>query len=251
MMSLLNFPNEILLLTAECLNQTDTNSLLLANRRLAFLLTPRLHSLATRDREVWTALQWAALNRSQSLARAVLETGADVNFLFPDDIPERVHKTALQLAAETADEAMITLLLSYGADVSTCSLHESTALHYAIRSGSEGAVLLLLQHGARISAANKAGETPLLWAIGFGFEGIVKVLLENGADVGVAGKGRMPLHWAVRLATEAIVKMLLEYGADPSARDADMGWTPLEWAEFGEAEAVRGLLERTVSSNGS
>lgn len=139
---------------------------------------------------------------------------------------------------------MIALLLSYGADVSTCSPRESTALHYAVSSGSEGAVLLLLQHGARISAVNKAGDTPLLWAIGFGLEGIVKVLLENGADVDVAGKGCMPLHWAARLANEAIVKMLLEYGADPSARDAARGWTPLEWVEFGEGEAVRGLLER-------
>lgn len=242
-MSLLNFPNEILLLTAECLNQTDTNSLLLANRRLAFLLKPRLHTLAIRDRGVWTALQWAASNGSQSLARAVLKTGADVNFLFPDDVPERVHKTALQLAAETADEAMVALLLSYGADVSTCSPRESTALHYAVGSGSEGTVLLLLRHGARISAVSKAGDTPLLWAIGFGLEEIVKVLLENGADVGVAGKGYMPLHWAARLANEAIVKMLLEYGADPSARDA-RGLTPLEWVGFEAGEAVRGLLKR-------
>lgn len=154
-MSLLSLPNELLILSAEHLNQTDTSSLLLTNRRFALLLAARLSALATQDRGVWTALQWAASKGSQSLALAVLKTGADVNFLFPDDVRERVHKTALQLAAEAADEAMVRLLLSHGADVSIYSRRGATRIHYAVKSRSRDIVVLLLQHGAPIYAANR------------------------------------------------------------------------------------------------
>lgn len=227
-MSLLNFPNELLLLVADSLDQTDTNSLILTNRRLAFLLTPRLKTLAVRDRDSWTALQWAVSNRSESLVLALLQHGADIDFLFPDSDSERVHKTALQLATEGADKNMVRLLLAHGADVSARSPREATALHLAVKSGCAECVVLLLQYGADVSAVDEGERTPLLWAVGYKFAGIVRILLESGADVGVVCKGLMPLHWAVHLLDGVVIRMLLRYGADRMARDQVGGWTPLE-----------------------
>lgn len=243
-MSLLSFPNELLLLIADSLNQTDTNSLLLTNHRLAQVLTPRLHALALLDRDSWTALQWAASTGSKSLALTVLRHGANIDFLFPESDLDRVHKTALQLAAEAADEPMVSLLLAHGADVSACSPRDyATALHYAVKGGCGDCVVLLLLHGADVSAVDEGGTTPLLWAVGYGFAGIVRILLEGGADVGVVGRGLTPLHWAARRLDEVVIGVLLRHGADTAVRDGVRGWTPLEWAVGveGGAAAVRVL----------
>lgn len=247
-MPLLSLPNEILLIIADSLDQTDTNSLLLTNRYFASLLTPRLKALAVRDRDSWTALQWAVSNRSESHALALLQHGTDIDFLPPDSDPVRVHQTALQLAAGCADKNMVRLLLVHGADVSARSPREATALHFAVRSGCPGCVTLLLQYGADVSAVDEDGRTPLLWAVGYQFAGIVKVLLESGADASAVCKGFKPLHWAVQLLDAAVIRMLLQHGADPMARDGVNGWTPLErLVRFGvnsdEGEdAVRALL---------
>lgn len=227
-MPLLSLPNEILLIIASSLNQTDTNSLLLTNLYFASLLTPRLKALSLLDRDSWTALQWAVSNRSESHVLALLQHGTNIDFLPADSDTMRVHQTALQLAAGSADKTMVRLLLVHGADVSARSPHEATALHMAVRSGCAECVTLLLQYGADVSAVDEDERTPLLWAVGFRFAGIVKVLLESGADAGAVCKGFKPLHWAVQLVDGAVIRMLLQHGADPMARDEVNGWTPLE-----------------------
>lgn len=246
-MLLLSLPNELLLHVAKPLGEKDINSFLKVNRRLASLLTPCLHALAIQETGSMTALQWAAWNGHESLARLVLEKGADINFQYPRQ-DNWTPATALHLAVEAGNEGIVRFLLEHGADTSIPNPRGGTVLHSCTRINSIPIMRLLLQYGADISAGTQ-GDTPLVWAASFGFGGMVRVLLENGADISCTMAGASPLHWAANFGNEAVVKVLLEYGADTSMLDIPTGLTALDWASSrGHTEVVNMLLEHQTNN---
>lgn len=258
MASLLSLPNEILLLVVERLGPKDVNSFLQTNRRLAFLFTQHLHKLAIQDVDDFTALQWAAWSGHKSLARLVLEKGADINYLPSADEEDKHYKTALHFACEKGDEDMVQLLLEHRADTSIRiplrgTMAGTTALHMAVKSGSENIVATLLSHGVNPSATDINGNSPLIWAIGSNNIGILRLLLDRGADLSLTPKGTTPLHWAARLGHDDMVRMLLAYGADSGIQDttgltalgrvtADRGPASTETID-GRKRAIRALME--------
>src|SRR5207248_569371 len=101
----------------------------------------------------------AERRRHVEMVKLLLENGADV------DAKDYYGWTALHIAAESGDEALVRLLLDKGADPNTkrtgFSWAESTALHIAAACGHEAVVDVLLEKGADIEIKNNEEETAL------------------------------------------------------------------------------------------
>ncbi|PWW80495.1 3ank: A designed ankyrin repeat protein, partial [Tuber magnatum] len=70
----------------------------------------------------------------------------------------------LSIAAAMGDEALVRLLLFWGADVCARDDMGRTALHRAAGCGMAGVVKLLLEKGADREVADYTGRTALGWA---------------------------------------------------------------------------------------
>ncbi|RYP12006.1 hypothetical protein DL765_007522 [Monosporascus sp. GIB2] len=195
-----------------------------------------------------SGLQHAPLNRddlSSSQESPLLEFRKLV------DKKDEVRLTALHLAAKEGYEAVVRLLLDYGADVNANDLYRrKTALHLAAGEGYEAVVRLLLDYGADVNAKDKDEWTALHWVAQRGYEAVIRLLLDYGVDVNVMEKyRRTALHLAAKEGYEAVVRLLLDYGADVNAKDKDK-WTALHWAApKGHEAAIRVLLDHGVEVN--
>ncbi|MGL9689208.1 MAG: ankyrin repeat domain-containing protein [Wolbachia sp.] len=164
-------------------------------------------------------LQLAAKLNCAKLAKALIESGIDVNDGFP-----------LHCAAERGHMQTVETPLKEGnADVDVQDKNGKTPLHRA--TGREGehiqVVAILLQGKAKVDLQDKEGKTSLHYAAENEYTQIAEALLKKGADVNVQDKdGRTPLYYAVyythgehprlNYKNPKVAKLLLNYGADPS-----------------------------------
>ncbi len=183
----------------------------------------------------------ASMNGNVETVKMLLEKGAAIN------ATDNSGETPLIGAASVDDEAIVSLLLSHGADV---KVHanvgtSSTALMAAAYGENVELVKLLLSKGADPNAvsADKSGtvkngpvqfgnNTALHMAVSGGNADTVKLLLDTGVKVDARDiRGMTPLMWAVSTdrPVAAIVRLLLQKGADPSLR-SKLGETALDWA---------------------
>lgn len=170
-------------------------------------MTPLLNVLAVKDKDGWTALQWAAQRGYESLASLVLAKGVDVNAA--DNF---FRHSAMHLAVRNRHIGFIGILLANGADVSDPESRRM-ALNLAAREGRDDIVKLLLKNGADADVNDGVlvyGATALHWAASNGYEAIVRLLLDNGADVAVqANYGGCALGWAKQQGREEVCRVLL------------------------------------------
>ena len=124
-------------------------------------------------------------------------------------------------------------------------VHGTTALHLAVSGNRLAMVSFLMSKGANPGIKNAGRVTPLHQAAEKGYAAITKALLK--ADSGVVAtfakdaKGRTPLHLAV-VSDGDTVTALLEAGADVHMKDND-GRTPLQ---YGKSKAdAKGLAVLT------
>jgi ankyrin repeat protein len=156
-------------------------------------------------------LQCAASSRNTSLAKTLLERGANVNAQISDG--ETYYGSALGAAVSEQDEEMTRLLLENNANVD-CSVLQSAAAEgnfsmflllmekflsenglltvmnsilQAAAVGSEEIVLLLLRKGVDVNSTDGQYGTALQAAAKEQNENIVSILLDHGADVNIAG----------------------------------------------------------------
>ena len=209
--------------------------------------------LSHADADGNTALMIAARQGKEESVKALIEKGAEVNYVVPAiegaatplqavlDVADfsaahmivtnsllqhgatvtgknTAGRFPLLFAAEHGRTDAAALLIEKGAEVNDTDLKGNFPLLLAACKGESALVTLLLDKGANMQMALPDGQTPLMCAAREGREDTVKVLLERGAAVNAGTKdGNTALTAAARTGNVAMVKLLLEKGADPSA----------------------------------
>jgi len=161
----------------------------------------------------WTPLMYAARQGAAQAARALAETGADLNLTDPDG------SSALVLAIINAHYDLAAMLLEKGASPNVADTSGMAALYAAVdmntldetpgrpapkssdATSSVDLVKVLLAHGAN---PNQPLTAPLLERV------------HNNGDASL-GDGATPLMRAAKKGDIAVMRALLEHGADANA----------------------------------
>lgn len=161
-----------------------------------------------RDRN-WSALLWAVWHQRESMAKFLLEKGANIQFRTP-----RAGWTALHAAASKGNDRMVQLLLQNGADMTIIErLTDFNPFHLAVIHNHISTAELLLEGGASVDS--EAGIALQMAIRASARTPMVRCLIEHGADVNLRGNYHLsPLEIAVVHEDIAIVKLFLENGAD-------------------------------------
>jgi serine/threonine-protein phosphatase 6 regulatory ankyrin repeat subunit B len=172
------------------------------------------------------ALLHAAGSGDGDRIKAMLQAGADPNFLDPD-VPNPERQTPLLEAVRFDRRLAVTVLLESKADVNVANRAGSTPLMEAADRFNAEVVKMLLDHGADVKARDKDGNTALIRAADSRRswdpkqEALIPSLLEKGAEVNVHNsKGQTPLMLTAREGNSAVLD-LLKRGAEVDARDED------------------------------
>lgn len=183
-------------------------------------------------------LHWAALNDRISIAKYLLDHGAQVNSLGGEQ-----WSTALHWAATKGHIGIISLLIQYGADLDIRDQPGYSVLHLASQHGQSLAVIYFLALGMCVDGRDSFGRTPLLWAAYRGHTETVQVLLQEEAQVDAMDNSNTTvLHWAVIKGYFHIARLLLKYRADPTIKDFEER-TAADWAQQkGHYKWYSGLL---------
>jgi ankyrin repeat protein len=152
------------------------------------------------DKFGWTPLGVAADRNSAKAARALLQSGADVN----------AEQPAGNLSRSTGlDSEPVRLLLP------------ATAGHVAAAFGHVDILADLIQHGWKSESRTGNGETALHIAAWRGQVESVNFLVRNVADVNTKDRrtGATALHWASASGNHEVVQILVASGAKTEAKD--------------------------------
>lgn len=123
--------------------------------------------------------------------------------------PNDYNRSPLHYASLRGHEALVELLINYGADVNFTDSYKSSPLHKAAYSGHIKIVEYLLSQGANINARTCLVNTPLHKAVANCQLGTVRFLMEKGADRHVKNyKQQTPLDIAISLKYTDIIEYL-------------------------------------------
>ncbi|KAG8752573.1 hypothetical protein FRC14_006936 [Serendipita sp. 396] len=156
-----------------------------------------------------TALQHAAYTGNESVARLLLEAGANIN------AHEGTYGYALQVAAMEGNYSMVVFLLERGVNLNSVGGKFGTALQAATYKAHNSVIDYLLQNGADVNAEGGRYGSPLQAACRLGDLRNIRLFLERGANINSnTGYYGSPLQAAVKRGMYDIVMLLLEQGAD-------------------------------------
>ena len=175
-----------------------------ADRRMVKTLLDAGAAVESPNHDGETALMLAIKTGSLPIVQMLIDAGASVNTV------ETQHKQTPLMYAAAADSnagAMVTLLLSKGADVRPRSLAYDWPSH--------------ISEEPRVQYRPFGGLTALLYAARDGCYDCVEALVANGADVNVPTmpEGVTPLMIALDNDNNDIAKLLLDRGANPRVWD--------------------------------
>ncbi|KAF3401625.1 putative ankyrin repeat protein [Penicillium rolfsii] len=260
-MTLLELPNELILLIAISLPESALAHLLRVHRSLYKLLLPNLYQLHLRDSRLQEGLFWCTATGNEAAVKKFLYYGADVNAsmgigpIRHNKIPFRPWfrvQTPLSIAANIGNDTLVALLLNHGANVHGFPSRYwgpcQPAVVDALLSGHESTVRLLLLHGSPIHEPGMEQGGLVNCAISRGQVSLLKLLVEFKADLNIASQGKYPLNRAVssrNLSTD-IVQFLLDNGADIKVADGHPGLLFYK-AIHGTIDTLRLLLDRGVT----
>jgi ankyrin repeat protein len=251
------------------------------------LTKPNVISLNAFDKNGYTALMTAARQGRGNTVQALMEAGADVNYIVlanegpasalqaaldaPDFKEEHLEvikylllhgaqakgknktgQSPLLFAAEHGRTEAASVFIEKGADVNDADLAGRFPLLIAACKGYSGFIALLAEKGAQMKSALPDGHTPLMCAVQEGHVDAAKALLEKGADVNAKTTGGVTaLTEATRTGNIVAAKMLLEHGADPGSGYIPDTLTTLKGRTIGvsaKKNRVTDLLKRIVKT---
>lgn len=185
-----------------------------------------------------TALMLAVQSGDVAMINGLLAYGADPNRQDNDGWTAAMH------AVRGNDARILRLLASKGADFSRTSHDGLTALGLAVYDDRQNAAVAMLDSGARADdRMGSAHYTPLMVAAEKGNLTMAQALLQYGAKVDARNAGGLTaLMIAAARNHDSLVTLLLKAGADPELRD-EGGNTALALARAGNAARAEKALE--------
>lgn len=150
-------------------------------------------------------------------ARALIDAGADVNFMVEGD------GTPLVAAVREGDLELVRRLIEAGANVNGAAPGDGNPLIAAADRGEMTAIAMLVRAGADVNGHVPGDETPLINAARENRIEAARYLIAQGADVNLAvdaptSEGvvrRSPLGMARKGGHEEMVRLLRSHGARP------------------------------------
>lgn len=262
-MSLLNLPNEVILLLVPHLEyENEINALCRTTRRFYALLNPILYKRSLTQQNGGYTLEWAAINGSAPTARLVLEAGA------PPAACGGEPWQPFALAAIHGHSEIIRLLYDHG--VGPCSINnnwkndiddgnranweEGHPLSMAASHGHVSVVNLLLGYGMRpdLTTGHNEERTSIHLAAKNGHLDVVRALSDAGSAINALdGQGATPLAFAAWNGHLDIVQFLLSRGADPNIATEHEGTSLCMASHSGNIDIVRCILDHGATPNPS
>lgn len=198
-----------------------------------------LNGLVTQERGngAQLPLNYLMNTANPAMLELLLARGARIHTIGPQG------EDVLFATARNGNPKCLQVLLQHGADPNSRNWHGMTALMIAAEFGSIDNIRLLLGSGADVNAQEASQTTALTWAIARpGNKEILELLLANGARLDTPDRfGHTPLISAVLQGNEENVRCLLQHGADRTPKDST-GKTALMWAEELKAAGITSLL---------
>ena len=147
-------------------------------------------------------------------------------------------------AVDNADLVKVNELLRKNVSPDTRRRSDRTpAIVIAAQSANSAVVKLLLDHNANPNLSDNRGQTPLMVRAVVGDTNMIKLLLSYGADPNRADTGQeTALMKAVRGRKFKAAQTLIEAGADPNVQDLT-GKTALEYAKISRSRRFIRLLQ--------
>jgi ankyrin repeat protein len=186
-----------------------------------------------------TALYLAAQHGKNSILKALLRHGADVNFA----MPFTTYKGGQQLV--NSNSPLSSYLYSNSFLVNSEVGNGATALHAAVEEGHVQATKILLDFNADINTI-AMGVTPLSLACQYNRYDVVALLVSYKTievDKTSTLDGTTPLYTAAAKGYSKIVSKLLESNADPTITAFSGGFPLLISVISGSTQTTRLLLE--------
>lgn len=146
------------------------------------------------------------------------------------------------LALQQDDAKLVGQLLQRGFDPNTPDPNGRHGLLVALQSKAyRAAEVLAAAPQARVEVRTSTDESPLMLAALAGEAGLCRLLIERDADVNKPGW--TPLHYAATNAHLGIMQLLLEHHAYIDAESPNATTPLMMAAHYGNASAVKLLLE--------
>ena len=188
----------------------------------------------------WTPLHSACSRGRGSVAKVLIDNGADVN------AKDRWGRTPLHYSLKKEDLDTAELLIAEGSDVNAKDNEGATPLGYALTTNKKDIAGLLLAKGAKITdlgSKDGRGVTALHNATVGGHRDITELLLAKGAKVDETDDNYefTALHYAARFGRKNVAEVLIANGANIKAKDK-WDYQAIHWAAHHDRADVVGLL---------
>lgn len=186
------------------------------------------------------------------LAEQLLSSGVNPEFNHGLTSSAGNAGTALIVAAQHQQYAMVDFLLNKGVNVNAVDDSGLTALHYAVIFNLTSIVKRLISAGANLELlgkhCNKHRYTPLQLAAKGDNDEMITLLIESGANIETKNDlQQTALHIAASHGSLNALKRLLHHGANSNAIDLDKE-TPLDLAECKDKISIIKYLKEALNN---
>ncbi|OEJ16050.1 hypothetical protein BFL38_11380 [Brachyspira hampsonii] len=221
--------------------------------------------------EGWSALHLAVKSDNTLVVKELLShKRIDMNPVLPADtilIDEENNngenkwyadgQTPLLLASYYGYADIVSMLLSYGADVlAKDNIDDAMSIHIASARGYPNAVAAILESAAAknsgidiVNVGDSTGTTPLMWASMNNQVTVIAVLIRYKADVNIQDDdGWTALHFAAASDSYRAVEILLKNNADANIADIE-GKKPVDLTTDTDIKALLNKYTSAESGN--